>query len=858
MAYDGAIRFNTRLDNSNIEKDLRDLERKIQKAEESISKNENEKLPLVKQAEELGNKLDEAKYKAAQLKAEMASIDQAMGGGSAGDYTEAAGRKGQVAADLKTQEAEVETLQKQWDKLNDKVDRYDHNIKTAKDTIARSSEKAAILTKQMNGSGAAMANAFARAKTAALGFEKRVIAIGKRVLVLTLIANAFRAIKDYMGKVLKTNKEHTTQLAKLKAALVTAFQPLYEFILPGLIASLRVLTTITSVLANLMSTLFGKTLAQSAESAKKLNEEADALENVSNEAKKAKGNLAGFDEINRMGSGSSTTADAGDTPTYNFEDFNSDEYKKKIDELTVYLEGALLAIGAILTFSGANIPLGITLMGIGAAALAKDASLDWTCMKTYLEGSSGLVVGALSGMALAIGAILAFSGVNIPLGISLMAIGAAGLAASVAANWGTMKSLLEGASGLVVGVLSGAMLAVGAILAFSGANIPLGLGLMAVGAAGLAASIAANWGTIKPKLQEAVDQIAPIFRTSLLVLGALLTFTGANVPLGIGLMAAGAIGLAEYVAVNWNTISQTLRGPVGAVVGIVSGALLALGAILTFSGVNLPLGIGLMAAGAVGLATTAAANWNSIVNALRGPIGGIVALASTALLALGLILALSGVNLPLGIALIAAGATGLVTVTAMNWNSIKDNLVIAWNGIKSWFTTNVAPKLTLTYWKNKFANIATGLSQKIKDGINAAIKLLNQFIGWVNDKLNIKWDGLKIGGKEIIKAGSFQLVNIPNIPYLAQGAVIPPNAPFMAMLGDQKHGTNIEAPLETIQEAVALVMEDMTGGMMAGFEALLEENAKLRQVVENIEIGDEVIGRAVARYNSKMAVMRGG
>lgn len=41
-----------------------------------------------------------------------------------------------------------------------------------------------------------------------------------------------------------------------------------------------------------------------------------------------------------------------------------------------------------------------------------------------------------------------------------------------------------------------------------------------------------------------------------------------------------------------------------------------------------------------------------------------------------------------------------------------------------------------------------------------------------------------------------------NIPYLASGAVIPPNAPFMAVLGDQRHGTNIEAPLETIKAAV--------------------------------------------------------
>lgn len=53
----------------------------------------------------------------------------------------------------------------------------------------------------------------------------------------------------------------------------------------------------------------------------------------------------------------------------------------------------------------------------------------------------------------------------------------------------------------------------------------------------------------------------------------------------------------------------------------------------------------------------------------------------------------------------------------------------------------------------------------------------------------------------------------PSIPHLAKGTVIPPNAPFMAVLGDQKHGTNIEAPLETIKQALAevLAMQDGAG-----------------------------------------------
>ena len=95
------------------------------------------------------------------------------------------------------------------------------------------------------------------------------------------------------------------------------------------------------------------------------------------------------------------------------------------------------------------------------------------------------------------------------------------------------------------------------------------------------------------------------------------------------------------------------------------------------------------------------------------------------------------------------------------------------------------------------------------------------------------------------------------VPYLASGAVIPPNAPFMAVLGDQKHGTNIEAPLATIQEAVALEMFDVIECLKEGFNALINETAQLRESVDYIQIGDDVIGRANERWEEKMSVVRG-
>lgn len=93
-----------------------------------------------------------------------------------------------------------------------------------------------------------------------------------------------------------------------------------------------------------------------------------------------------------------------------------------------------------------------------------------------------------------------------------------------------------------------------------------------------------------------------------------------------------------------------------------------------------------------------------------------------------------------------------------------------------------------------------------------------------------------------------------NVPYLASGAVIPPRAPFMAMLGDQRHGTNIEAPLSTIQEAVRAEV----GGIAEANNATVAVLTQILETVAGIELGDTVIGQAAERYNRHMGIMNGG
>ena len=150
-------------------------------------------------------------------------------------------------------------------------------------------------------------------------------------------------------------------------------------------------------------------------------------------------------------------------------------------------------------------------------------------------------------------------------------------------------------------------------------------------------------------------------------------------------------------------------------------------------------------------------------------------------------------------------------------------------------------------------NGIVGFLNLLLQGLTAAV---NGFVKVVNKLSFTAPDWVPgIGGKSF----GFQLktVDTPQIPYLARGAVLPANKPFLAMVGDQRHGTNIEAPLATIQEAVAVVLGEQLSALMAGFDATVGELRSLHDTVSAIEVGDAVIGKAAQRYQRKMAVVNG-
>lgn len=679
------------------------------------------------------------------------------------------------------------------------------------------------------------------------------------------------------------------QLTQAARAIGNIFIPALNAILPYAIAVVQVIREIANALANLagfkLTDVDYSGVNSAAVGAGSL---ADNLDDAAGAAKKLKQYTAGFDELNvfapNTGSGSGAGAGGAggfdfDLPTY---DFLGDavqtrigEIKKMIEdtlaEITTIVSGFMLAVGAILVVTGVNIPLGVGLMAAGAVGLAATVGLNWTAMSSELASTLALITGVVGGFLLALGAIMAFSGANLPLGIALMALGGASLVSAAVINWHNSDRHLTDALTTLTGVLAGASLAVGAMLAFTGVATGLGIALMAVGAVTLVSAATLNWNSIPDALASPLSRVGLLVSGATLALGAILAFSGC-MPLGIALMAIGATSLVSVMALNWNGLSDEIQNVIAIITTVVSVAFLAIGAALAFSGANIPLGLALLAAGAVTMGTAIMPNWNDLSDNVQQKISMITTVVGGALLAVGAILALSGVALPLGLGLMAAGALSLGAVATLNWdfvvNSIK-KVVSVITGILSGALIVLGVLLCLSGAGVGLglAVLAAGLSLSyaawtlddnpitrfVRQMANSIIGLVNGVIDAINDMFHIQFNGLSVMGITLIPAFDIRLVDIPHIPFFEDGGFPNEGQLFIAreagaeMVGAMGRRTAV-ANNDQIVEGISAGVSIANDGVIAAIYALLN-------VVEekdmSVVIGDNEIGHSYDRYKEK-------
>ena len=758
MAADGSIVIETNIDNKKAQKELNQLAKKIQSLEDQLTSKKQGRFPLVENLNVVNAELEEARKQLSMLQDEQNAINAAMKpGSSADDYMRAYSDKPMVDSKLKKQQEKVDAIEKEWRQAEKALSDYDSKISGLEGKLNLAKEEAGGLQQNMAKSGPAaakMAKSVDRAQKSASKFSSRMREVIRSALVFTVITQGLAKFREWMGKVIKTNDEARASIARLKGALLTLAQPMIEVIIPAFTSFVDMLARIISMAARITAALFGTTAEKASDSAENLYEETEALEKTGEAAEEAGKSLASFDEINQL-SGSSNKSENQAQQDQSIEPDFSIVKTSIQDALSAILElltgAALLAIGAILVFTGASIPVGLALMVAGALAIVDAVTSNPEAIKALLQGGLGEALSIIGPLVAVIGVLLVVTG-HILIGISLIIMGAAIWATGAASGdegdfiQNILTRLSEAAAviGPLIAVLGVFLVITGHIL-LGVAFIIAGAALWAVGkAAGDEGDFIQN---ILTRLQEAAEVIGPWIA----IIGIVLLVAG-QIALGIGLIVLGIaiFAFSKMEMDGGESLIDTIVSALSAAMVEISPYIAIIGLVLILvpgmQGIGIALlvaGIGLFIAGTA-LAASNSTEMKSWVEVLQ--LDQVSQWVSTALLLAG-------------IALVAIGAMTL----------------------------------------NPFFLLA-GIALL---GGGVALKALNS-------------SGKTSSGSFSARSGSGRMsvprLSIDDVPALAKGAVIPPNKEFLAVLGDQKSGTNIEAPTSEIEAAVARGMQRYGGG----------------------------------------------
>lgn len=750
---DGSIIVGVDLNISQAEKKLSKLESDIESTEKNISdltaKRDEAQQSGVFQA----GVLDEEKMKLEEIKSRLKEAKAIASDKSADAGTRQAFKEmiPNIQTELSDQQTRVRALQTEWNQTEASVKKYDNQLMTANMELDQQKEAYGQLASQIekaNGPAARFGRNLRQAGEDVETLHKRIKRLASRVFVFIVITMGLRAMRTWMLKAIKTDDQATKAIAQLKGALLTMVQPLLSVVIPAFITLVNVLTAVANTIAQLISSIFGTTVDQSAEAAKNLNDEQKALSGVGSAAKKAGKSMAAFDEINQISNNSAGSGGAGATeteiaPDFSFMDSMTDKLKEKLDEISKAV--LFIGTGFLLWKIGSSLPgilgsmastLGLIMIAVGGIVVAWDGltdawenGVDWVNMAEMIGG-----------VAIAAFALYQVFG---PIGAGI-ALVVGGLVMLVTAFHDAFENGWN---------LQNTLLAIAGIFA-------TGLG------------IAFLTGSIIPVL---IASIAGI------LLGiTVLTGHGGELLEGLRTIFEGITGFFKNaIEKDWKAAFASL-GTAFEGIGIVFGAVIA--GIKDFF-INFLIWLDEKTGG----------KFHDIIETLIISIEWIYTSVKEVLD--GIIDFISGVF------------TG-------DWKRVWKGIVKIFDGIIGVLATPFITVLNL-----------------IIDGLNALIRGMNKISfkapDWVPG----------IGGKQF----GPNIPQIPKIqvPKLAQGAVIPPNREFLAVLGDQKSGTNIEAPTSAIEEAVAkgIIAAGGAGGN--------------RDITIILQLDRREFGRAVYKANSE-------
>lgn len=376
---------------------------------------------------------------------------------------------------------------------------------------------------------------------------------------------------------------------------------------------------------------------------------------------------------------------------------------------------------------------------------------------------------ALAGWAMiGIGLILLALG-QIPMGIACLIAGIV-LEAKAIGNWNKLSEEAKAMISAIMGIAGAAFLALGIILCIA-QQYPIGIALILLGVAMIATAVALNWEAIKQKIDNVLDKIKQIIlKGFLIVLGIILCATGVGMPLGIALIVEGIKAIKSEETLDWEAIKGHIETALTKVKNILTGVfMMVIGVLLCVTGVGIPLGIALIVEGVRAIKSDEKLDWEKMKTEIQNTMDKVkMYLLNAGAIVIGALLCATGVGLPIGIALIMSGIKAFKTGETINSELIVNTVRDAWNKIKGFWNAHIAFVFKKEWWKKKFDTIKQGM----KDALNGVIDIIERTINSVVSKLN----SFRISIPDWVpKYGGASLgFNIPyaHIPRLAKGGIV--------------------------------------------------------------------------------------
>ena len=821
-----SVVINTRFNNRKAEADLKELQARAKETAREINAVEKGFGSAMTKRNKLRDNLEAARQKAAETAAALDEVnarldagrkskfgvtntaDEALSNKLAAQLNAQDAKAREIEADYRAQNSTVQTLQQRHTDLTAQLEREQQaaqaqgNRVANADRIRAAAEAAGALAEKLTravltggtlqkalhtvgtvgqkafawvgGKAQAVRDRIAQAAQSAAQFRSRVARLVSGALVFNVLSSGLRTLTSWMGTALLSSSQLRAALGNLQGAASTAAAPLLAVLVPALTALANAAAMVFSYIARLVAFFTGKTISASASAAKAMGGVGKAAGGTAKKVKDANGELAAFDELNVLnkksdednGGSSGGGGSVGDiVPDYDF------------TAKSPFLDSMRAAIMTLYNFTMTF--TGWTDLGNGIAACLNAAinNIPW---QEAAVGMSKLVIGLLNTL----------------------------IAAVQGTDWTTFGQNVVGMIGSLDWAGLFAALSTLSVAVLTAINDILGqVDWAAVGTTLVGCLQAIDWAGLLTQAGTFIANSWPVMLAALAAsllpqLGAFIL--GTVLPSLVGhLVTLGATLLGQAVTWLTGTLLPAIMSGLSALITAIVGAIGLWPAVL----------LAVLAVLAAAIIAYLVTHWEEIkqkfsetcemlTEKMRSAGENLKAIWNAFWLTIKLIgmqiwenITTAWSNFWQGLhRLLNSAGAALQSAWSSAWTALGNTVKKIWDGIVGTIKTAV----------NSVISLVNGMISAVVGGVNAVIGVLNGFSFDVPEFAQGALGTAKIGF-------NIDPITAPQIPYLAQGAVIPANHEFLAVLGDQTNGTNVEAPLETIQEALAEVLAAQGG-----------------------------------------------